>query len=308
MTRDDAPHKGVQAGRGRLSQKPRGDCRENCAEKGDIRQGWPSAEPDVRDMAWFVINLRGRLRRVAGPLGLAFAAGFSLGACKEAAPAGPGLAPSASAKAPAVCVKGRSVDPPRSELQRALADYDQRQYEAAAQQLGRLRDSYPESATVRIWRAEVALIRPDGEYMERANLAERYYAEAQKLVELGCAPPEPAAYALALGIALVRLRKKDPEGALGVLEKALETWQNSAELHYNLARVTCALGKLEACAEHFSKTLALAKAHVRPIFIRNHNSLDDWIRRSKTQSEFPALRADPRYEEMVQRAQGRRGR
>jgi hypothetical protein len=37
--------------------------------------------------------------------------------------------------------------------------------------------------------------------------------------------------------------------------------------------------------------------------LRSHHSLDDWIRRSRTQSEFPPLRRNPRYAKIIAKMQ-----
>lgn len=240
-----------------------------------------------------------RALRVAAPCVLALLAGCNGDGAKTKP------VPSASA-APVRCAEGRSIDPKRAELRAALTAYDRRQYAAAAGRLERLRSTYPESATVRVWLAEVKMMQPSGDYRARADEALRLYDEALDLHRAGCRLPESPEYALRIGIALAHLRKKEPEKAIEQLKLCDARWSRSAEVHYNVARAHCSMGNVDECAARFEKTLELARQDERPTFLRNHNSLDDWVRRSKTQSEFPKLRADPRYAAIVEKYTGQR--
>ena len=51
-----------------------------------------------------------------------------------------------------------------------------------------------------------------------------------------------------------------------------------------------------------NQTLTIARSLKRPKFLRTHRSLEDWINRSRTQSEFTRLRQDRRYAEVIRKA------
>jgi tetratricopeptide (TPR) repeat protein len=59
---------------------------------------------------------------------------------------------------------------------------------------------------------------------------------------------------------------------------------------------------LDQCVRSFKEALASALRQERPRFLRTHRSAEDWIVRSRTQSEFGPLRATPRYETIVKDA------
>ena len=222
------------------------------------------------------------------------------GKSKEAAPVVETTATAPVSTGP--CPAGLSIDPGRGELKPALTALDEKQYDTAERLLENMRKKYPNSATVRVWRAEVALFNKKKKYIERADDAIPYYEEAEKLHDKGCRLPESAHYYLRIGLSFAHLRKKDGEAAKEQLEKAKKNWKNSAEIFYNLARAECRLKDVDACLENFEQCLKIAKALQRPKFLRNHNSLDDWIRRSRTQSEFTKLRRDPGYRKAIKEA------
>ncbi len=65
--------------------------------------------------------------------------------------------------------------------------------------------------------------------------------------------------------------------------------------------INLAADDVEQCVQNFEKSLEVAKSLRRPKFLRSHNSLDDWIRRSRTQSEFGPLRKDKRYAAIIKK-------
>ncbi len=159
-------------------------------------------------------------------------------------------------------------------------------------------------------------------YEEAAREALRSYEPAVKLVEGGCEVPRRTEYYLWMGEAYAALRLHEPERAFSALTKAERKWPNSAEVHYNLARVRCGrLGKfgknradvahdsnkreLDECVREFELALEFAESPTRPLFFRTHRSAEDWIVRSETQSELGPLRSDPRYARIIAAARAR---
>ncbi len=236
------------------------------------------------------------MRRVGAPVAIV---GFALLACKQKSSTEEAAPAESSAVVAGPCSNGFSQDPSRAELKPALTALEEKQYDTAEQLLENMRKKYANSSTVRVWRAETALFNEKKKYKERADEAIPFYQEAETLHDKGCKLPESAHYYLRIGLAFAHLRKNEAAPAKVQLDKAKSEWSNSAEIFYNLARAECALGNVEPCANAFEQCLKLAKSLQRPKFLRNHNSLDDWIRRSRTQSEFPALRKDARYASII---------
>jgi tetratricopeptide (TPR) repeat protein len=216
----------------------------------------------------------------------------------------------ASARAgsePDPCRKGESVDPPRAEMEPAKVAFEARKYQRAIELFDDMAKTYPYSATVRVWRAEATLYRfklSDGkpQYVQAASDALPFYRAAEKLHERGCRLPDEAQYYLRMGAAYAHLRKGDAKAAVAQLENARKEFPDSAEATYALARASCLLNAVDACAEHFADTLRIARELRRPIFLRTHRSMDEWIRRSQTQTELEPLRDDPRYAKIVREA------
>ena len=202
-----------------------------------------------------------------------------------------------------VCADGKEVDPPRHEIRPAIDAFHAQSYEDAQRRLDALIEKYPHSAKVRVWRGDATLFDKALTESEAAERALPFFAEARRLQDAGCKLRDYEEYYLSMGLVYGYLRRDDPEPAVKELEQARAKWPDSAEVHYHLARAYCLLDQLERCADEFQTCLELAKSLKRPLFLRTHNSLDDWIRRSRTQSEFPALRKLPRYERIIQAAQ-----
>ena len=200
----------------------------------------------------------------------------------------------AGAAGPA-CPGGQSADPKHADFRPAVSAFKDGKYKQAQELLDALLKSHPNSATLRVWRGDAALFDKESDYERAADSALRYYAEAEKLHDSGCKLPETEHYYMRFDAALASLRKNDADGAIRQLEKSKRAWSDSAEIDYNLARAYCMKGAVDACYTHFEQALVIAKSLKRPRFLRSHYAVDDWIRRSKTQSEFPALRKDPRY-------------
>jgi hypothetical protein len=99
-------------------------------------------------------------------------------------------------------------------------------------------------------------------------------------------------YYMRMGSAYAHLRKHDPERAHAELEVAERNWPDSAEVHYHLARMHCQRPDYDACLAELEKTYALARERKRPLFLRVHRSVDDWLVRAHSQSEFEALRRE----------------
>lgn len=227
---------------------------------------------------------------------------LALLACKSKsdpapAPSPPPAAPTASGP----CPTGASVDPGQGEFRPAVTAFQEKQYATAQLLLDNMMTKYPNSATVRVWRGDAALFDNKVKELTAADNSLPFYEEALKIHGKGCALPESEHYYLRMGFAYAYLRKKDGAKALEHLEPARKQWDNSAEVFYNAARAKCLDKDLEGCVADFEKSLEIAKSLRRPKFLRTHRSLDDWIRRSRTQSEFPALRRDPRYNQILKK-------
>jgi tetratricopeptide (TPR) repeat protein len=201
-----------------------------------------------------------------------------------------------------LCKDGAPVDPPKSELRPAIEAFREQRYADAQRMLDELIKKYPSSATVRVWRGDASLFDKALTEPVAAERALPFFAEARRLQDAGCPLRDYEEYYLRLGLTYVYLRRDDPQPALAELEVARGRWPDSAEVFYQSARAYCLLGQVERCADDFEQTLQVAKSLRRPMFLRTHNSLDDWIRRSRTQSEFPALRQSPRYAQIIGQA------
>lgn len=211
--------------------------------------------------------------------------------------------PGPAAPAP-LCPGGQSEDPPLRDLDRALGAFAEKRYRDAQAALDALAASYPRSATARVWRGEATLYEgklDDGvdRYREAASQALQHYRAAQRLHESGCALLASDHYYLRMGSAYAHLRLGAPNPALAQLEVAKEAWPESAEIPYTMARAECARDRVDPCLERLRETLELARERRRPMFLRTHRSVADWVARSRTQSELGPLRADPRYAELL---------
>lgn len=232
-------------------------------------------------------------------------------------------------RAPLVCAKKNSDDPPRFELQKGIALFDDKRYAEARKVFEDLSAGRPECATCRAWLGDAFLFDKDLDEREAARLARPAYAEAARLHDAGCILPRRPRYYLLMGEAYgaLRLARTTAEGvppydraeldrARDALELAAAEFASSAEVPFNLARVDCAEALLErfeadvaraddllgSCATRFESSLDLADELSRPRFLRTHRSTQDWIVRSRTQSEFVELRSLPRYAEAVRKA------
>lgn len=200
------------------------------------------------------------------------------------------------------CANGISEDPDRARMDAAKLAFDNKQYERARTLFDGLIRQYPKSSTLRVWRGEVALYDKQVPYAESAKKALPYYAEAEKLHEAGCALPQRDQYYLRLGRAYAYLRLDQPGPALRELDEAARRWDDSPEVHYHAARAHCLKQDVTACAASFERTLELAKALARPRFLRTHHSVEDWIQRSKQQSELGPLRRSADYQRIIGKA------
>jgi tetratricopeptide (TPR) repeat protein len=253
------------------------------------------------------------VRRVA-EICLAAAALFGLAApplaCDPAPEPAPGLdASSASAPSAHPCPDGCSVDPRAAQTNAARVALKRRDYRKAQQLLDRLIQRYPHSATLLVARADAALYEHKlsdgrGRYVASADHALVWYRRAEKLHDQGCRLPERDHYYLRMGAGYAHLRKREPQPALAQLRIARERWPDSAEVTYHMARAFCLQGNVEQCVEHFEVTLQTASQLRRPRFLRTYHSVDDWLRRAETQSEFGPLRGNPGYAALVRRARG----
>jgi tetratricopeptide (TPR) repeat protein len=166
---------------------------------------------------------------------------------------------------------------------------------------------HPHSATLLVARGDAVLYEHKlsggrGAYEGAAERALVWYRRAQQLHERGCRLPDRDHYYLRMGSAYAHLRRRQPAPALAQLRLARKLWPDSAEVTYHLARAYCLDNELDKCLEHFETTVKLAKLLRRPRFLRTYHSVDDWIRRSKTQSEFGLLRQSPGYARIVRQA------
>jgi len=216
----------------------------------------------------------------------------------------PSTTPSAAADP---CARGESVDPPRAEMEPARVAFEARRYSEAMKKFDVMAEKYPYSATVRVWRAEATLYqykRSDGSerFEQAASDALPFYRAAEALHEKGCRLPDEAEYYLRMGAAYAHLRKRDASEAAVQLRIARKTFPDSAEATYALARASCLLELVDDCAKYFEETLRIGRELRRPIFLRTHRSMEEWIRRSTTQTEFEPLRRDPRYQQILKEA------
>jgi tetratricopeptide (TPR) repeat protein len=193
-------------------------------------------------------------------------------------------------------------------MEPAKVAFEAKRYKEAIRQYDDMAVKYPNSATVRVWRAEATLYRfklSDGrsQYVQAAADALPFYEAAEDLHDRGCRLPDEAQYYLRMGAAYAHLRKGDANKAVAQLENARKAFPDSAEAAYALARASCLLHEVDDCARYFEETLRIARQLRRPIFLRTHRSMDEWIRRSKTQTELEPLRDDRRYQQIVKAAQ-----
>ncbi len=226
-------------------------------------------------------------------------------ACKSKSDGTPTATPPVASSPPPLvpgsCPGGASMDPGQGEFRPAVTAFKDKDYKTAQRLLEHLMKQYPNSATVRVWRGDAALFDKDLKESEAAEASIPFYQEAEKLHDKGCVLPEYEHYYLRMGISYALLRKKNADDSLKHLEIAKKQWDNSAEVFYHLARAHCLKNEVDACVTNFEKSLEVAKSLRRPKFLRSHNSLDDWIRRSRTQSEFGPLRKDKRYSEIIKK-------
>jgi predicted Zn-dependent protease len=229
-------------------------------------------------------------------------AALVLHGCKDKSPPAP--VPVASASATSAlpgCAGGQSADPSQAEFRPAIDAFKDASYAKAQELLGTLIAKYPKSATVLVWRGDAALFDKRSEYKRAADDALVFYGRADALQAQGCKLPEVERYYLRFDSALAHLRKGAADPAISALSLSKQEWSDSAEVAYSLARAYCLKKDIGACYENFELTLTLAKSLRRPKFLRSQYTVDDWIRRSKTQSEFPELRKDPRYLPLMQK-------
>ncbi len=198
-----------------------------------------------------------------------------------------------------LCPDGRSVDPPRSELRAAANRFREQAYDEAQAAFDVLAKRYPGSSSVRVWRGDAVLYDSKLDGVTAAKAALPYFQEALALQDRGCRLRSYEHYYLRMGMAYAYLRLDQPDPALEQLRLVERRWPDSAEAHYHQARAHCLKREVAACAEHFRRALEVAKSLKRPRFLRTHHSVDDWLVRSKTQSEFPPLRDDERYAAIV---------
>lgn len=236
------------------------------------------------------------------------------GGCKKEEPPPP--AAEEPAPPPTPCPGGRSDDPPRAEIVEANRLFRNQKYAEARAAADKLIEAKPNSVTALALRGDATLFDDALGYEEAARQARTYYDRASAILAQGCRVPRRTEYYLHMGDAFAALRLaardggtfdaaelKRSEEALRLAEKR---WPQSAEVHYNLARVHCARqNELDACVQRFEQALEAAESLERPRFLRTHRSLEDWIVRSETQSEFTALRADPRYKQAIDKARAR---
>lgn len=208
---------------------------------------------------------------------------------------------SAAPVASGPCPSGRSEDPGAGEFRPAATAFlEQKDYKAAQALLETLSKKYPNSAKVLVWRGDAVFYEKETDANADAGLVQ--YEAALKLHDSGCKLEPVEEYYLRLGMALAYLRKKDGTKAKTQMDASIEKWSNSAQSYYVRARAECRADDLDSCATDFDKTLDTAKKLQRPTFLRTHYSLDDWIRKSTTQSEFAKLRVDKRYSAAVKKA------
>ena len=202
------------------------------------------------------------------------------------------------------CAAGRSPDPSLAEIEEGRALFETRKYAEAIRRFDGMLAEHPASATLRVWRAEATLYQAkltDGKkkYSKAAADALPYYQSAEQLHKRGCRLPDEALYYLRMGSAYAHLRQGHADRAITQLDVARSEFPDSAEVTYALARAWCAKHEVERCLRQLTQTLELAQRLRRPLFLRTHRSVDEWLRRAASQSEFGPLRDDPRYTELV---------
>lgn len=225
-------------------------------------------------------------------------------ACKsksEPTPPPPPASTAPVATTPGVCPGGASMDPGQGEFRPAVTAFKDKDYKTAQRLLEHLMKQYPNSATVRVWRGDASLFDKTVKESEGADASIEFYEAAEKLHDKGCVLPEYEHYYLRMGISYALLRKRSADEAIRHLGIAKKNWDSSAEAFYHSARGYCLKSDVDQCVSNFEKALEIAKSLRRPKFLRSHNSLDDWIRRSRTQSEFGPLRKDRRYNAIIKK-------
>jgi tetratricopeptide (TPR) repeat protein len=238
------------------------------------------------------------------PMALVLPVVLALLACREKK-TDPAPTPSAAPTVAGPCPDGISIDPQPGELRPAISAADSKDYATSKKLFENLIARYPNSATLRVWRGYIALFEADNKdkvaYTKNAEAALQFYKEAEDLQAKGCKLPERDHYYLRMDSAYAHLRLRRPDEAFRHLRIAKENWSNSAEVFYHTARAYCLKDDVDNCVQSFEECLKLAKSLQRPKFLRTHHSLDDWVRRSRTQSEFPPLRKDPRYAKLIKK-------
>jgi len=231
----------------------------------------------------------------------------------------------ASAQGPAAvkaCPTGYSMDPPREALEPGIRAFRDRDYARAQQVFTALSAKYPESATTRLWQADAVLFDRALDSRLAAERSLPLYQAAGALHDSGCKLPRRPRYYHLMDLAYARLRLAQSDSgydpaelgrALELLAQAMQEFPTSAEIPYTEARAQCALVQpavdpglraraLTECQHKFADALRLAGQLQRPRFLRTHRSMQDWIVRSRTQSEFGPLRASPEYARIVDEA------
>ena len=217
----------------------------------------------------------------------------SLPSCKDKDSGSPaaGASLAGPASASSTCADGSSEDPPKSEFREAVGALRDKKYVAAQQRLRNLCEKYPKSATARVWLGDAILYDSAKDHRVAADEALKEYQLAQSLNERGCALREAMHYYLMMGVAYAHLRKKQPEAAQQYLEAAAEKWPTSAEVFYRQAQAMILRKQYDRALIQLAKTFELAEQRQRPMFLRVHRSLDDWLERTERQSEFKELLA-----------------
>ncbi|HSC87620.1 MAG TPA: hypothetical protein VLC09_10135 [Polyangiaceae bacterium] len=223
------------------------------------------------------------------------------------------------AKAPApppLCPTGLSEDPPRAAQDEGIRAFERQEYTQAQAFFGDLAHRYPGSAAARVWLGDSVLFDKGREDRAAAEAARPIYAEAARLHQAGCKLQRRPRYYLLMGQAYAALRlaklqsgyePTELDQADQALTAAAAEFPTSAEVPYNQARVACARvqqgapGGLGPCLTSFERALVLAQSLDRPRFLRTHRSTQDWIVRSRNQSEFGPLRSDPAYRTLIDR-------
>lgn len=221
------------------------------------------------------------------------------------------------------CPAGYSIDPPRSALEPGIRAFQAREYKRAQEVFAALALKYPASGTSLVWQGDAVLFDRDLEGRQAAELSLPLYEAAGKLHDAGCKlPRRPRYYHLmdsAYAVLRLALREDGYDqasigDALVILNTAAAEFPTSAEVPYTQARAHCAEADLEkargadfaqklaACQHEFADSLRLAGQLQRPRFLRTHRSMQDWIVRSRTQSEFQLLRASSDYDRIVSEA------